>query len=300
MAMPTDIPIIDTMIGFPARDLKAQYAFITQQTKDSQSKDEFEFPAEYMFKAPPDKTKEVRESDDPVAYTLEQMDKWGVSIGMVGVGHREEGGDSHGEEAIKRYPGRFIASVGADPNEGMAGIEKIVRAYETWGVRSISMFPAGCFPQVPINDKKMYPIYAKACELDIPVFVCTGIPGPRLKFACQHVELIDEVMYDFPELVYVSRHGCQPWTELMVKLMLKWPGLHYMTSAFAPKHYPKDIIKYANSRGSEKIMYCGYFPAGLSLERQFTDMPNVPFNDDVWPKFLRENAIRVFKLDQDR
>ncbi len=28
-------------------------------------------------------------------------------------------------------------------------------------------------------------------------------------------------------------------------------------------------------------------------------MPNVPFNDDVWPKFLRENALRVFKLDQD-
>ena len=29
-------------------------------------------------------------------------------------------------------------------------------------------------------------------------------------------------------------------------------------------------------------------------------MPNVPFNDNVWPKFLRENALRVFKLDQDR
>jgi len=54
MAMPSDIQAIDTMIGFPARDLKAQYAFITKQTKDAQSKDEFEFPAEYMFKSPPD------------------------------------------------------------------------------------------------------------------------------------------------------------------------------------------------------------------------------------------------------
>jgi hypothetical protein len=44
------------------------------------------------------------------------------------------------------------------------------------------------------------------------------------------------------------------------------------------------------------IMYCGYFPAGLTLERQFRDMPNVAFRDDVWPKFLRENAIRVFRL----
>jgi len=129
------------------------------------------------------------------------------------------------------------------------------------------------------------------------VFVCTGIPGPRLKFQCQHVEHVDEVMYDFPELTYVSRHGCQPWTELMVKLMLKWPGLHYSTSAFAPKHYDQRIIDYANSRGADKIIYAGYFPMGLSLERIMTEMKNVPFKDDVWPKFLRGNAARVLKLD---
>jgi hypothetical protein len=36
---------------------------------------------------------------------------------------------------------------------------------------------------------------------------------------------------------------------------------------------------------------------GLSLERIFGDMPNVPFKDEVWPKFLRENAIRLLGLD---
>jgi len=43
-------------------------------------------------------------------------------------------------------------------------------------------------------------------------------------------------------------------------------------------------------------MYAGYFPMGLSLERIFTEMQNVPFKEDVWPKFLGENARRVFKL----
>ena len=65
-----------------------------------------------------------------------------------------------------------------------------------------------------------------------------------------------------------------------------------------PKHYPKDIINYANTRGADKIMYCGYFPAGLTLERQFRDMPNVAFKDEVWPKFLRENSLRVFKISE--
>jgi hypothetical protein len=27
-----------------------------------------------------------------------------------------------------------------------------------------------------------------------------------------------------------------------------------------------------------------------------TEMPNVPFKDDVWPKFLRDNALGVLGL----
>jgi predicted TIM-barrel fold metal-dependent hydrolase len=44
-------------------------------------------------------------------------------------------------------------------------------------------------------------------------------------------------------------------------------------------------------------MYAGYFPAGLTLERIFTEMKNVPLKDSVWPKFLRENAMKLFKMD---
>jgi predicted TIM-barrel fold metal-dependent hydrolase len=289
MTMPTDVGIIDLMIGFPAVDMAAQYAFITRQTKDRESKEGFEFPVEYMFKDVPDKRIDKR---DPIGVTLGEMDAHGIARGLIGVG----GEDGLGRKALEAHPDRFIPSGHADANEGMAAVRQIVKDYELHGIKAVGMFPAGMFPQVPINDKKMYPIYAKCCELGIPVMVCTGVPGPRLKMACQHVELIDEVMYDFPELVYISRHGCEPWTALMVKLMLKWPNLYYSTSAFAPKHYPPDIINYANTRGADKIMYAGYFPMGLSLERIMGDMPHVPFKDEVWPKFLRGNAERVLGL----
>jgi predicted TIM-barrel fold metal-dependent hydrolase len=151
---------------------------------------------------------------------------------------------------------------------------------------------------VPINDKRFYPLYAACIDLDIPIFVCAGVPGPRIPFAAQDVALIDEVCWFFPELKFVMRHGAEPWTELAVKLMLKWPNLYYSTSAFAPRYYPKAVIDFANTRGAEKVMYAGYFPMGLSLDRIFSELPNVPLHDDVWPKFLRENAVRVFKLDE--
>ena len=78
--------------------------------------------------------------------------------------------------------------------------------------------------------------------------------------------------------------------------MLKYPNLYYTTSAFAPKHYPQAIIDYANTRGAEKVMFAGYYPMGLSLERIFRELPDVPFKDDVWPAFLSQNARRVFAI----
>ncbi|MBT7561822.1 MAG: amidohydrolase family protein, partial [Proteobacteria bacterium] len=175
-------------------------------------------------------------------------------------------------------------------------IREMVRQYEAFGVSSFGAFNAGFNPQVGINDAKMYPIYAKCVELDVPIFSCVGVPGPRFPMWPQKVELIDQVMYDFPELVFVTRHGCEPWEDLAIKLMLKWPNLYYSTTAFAPKFYPKSIIDYANSRGSHKIIYGGYFPMGLSLDRIMDDMQGLALNDDVWPKFLRDNARQVLKL----
>ncbi len=291
MGIPAGIGIIDTLIGFPHTDMKEAYAFITRQTKDRQSSEEFSFPVEYMFKQVPEK--DMPGIEDPVGITLTEMDRWNVERGLIGVG--DETG--LGEQAIKRYPDRFLPSAACDPNAGMDGIRKLVRLYETEGLRAVTAFPAGTFPQVAINDKKMYPVYAKCVELQIPIFCTAGVPGPRIRFAPQHVELIDEVMYDFPELIFVTRHGCEPWADLAVKLMLKWPGLYFSTSAFAPRYYPKAVIDYANTRGADKVIYAGYFPMGLSLERIMTEMETVPFHDNVWPKFLRDNALAVLGLD---
>lgn len=285
MAKPENLGIVDTMIGFPAEDF-AQYDFIRAQLKDGST--DFDFPVEYMFKNVP---KELYGSKDPISVTLHEMDRFDIEIGLIGVGGEVS------REALKTYPDRFVPQGHVDPNTGMEGIRNMVRQFEEFDVRSFGAFNAGYNPQVGIGDALMYPIYAKCVELDVPIFSCVGVPGPRFPMWPQHVELLDKVMYDFPELVFVTRHGCEPWEDLVVKLMLKWPNLYYSTSAFAPKYYPEAIIKYANSRGADKVIYAGYFPMGLSVERIMSDMQEVPFKDEVWPKFLRDNARKVLKLD---
>jgi predicted TIM-barrel fold metal-dependent hydrolase len=286
MTMPTDIGAIDLMISFPKANASKTYDYLRETTRGDDESTK-EFPAGYMFKDVPNK---LDEGDDGVAVTVAEMDKWGVDIGLAGAGPLTK-------QAQEDHPGRFITSLEIDPNDITGAVRKIRRYKDEYDIKAITTFPAGCNPQVPVDDRRYYPIYQVCIDLDIPIISNAGIAGPRFPSKCQDVMLFDQVCYDFPELKIVMRHGAEPWEELAVKLMLKWPNLYYMPSAFAPKHYPEAIIKYANTRGADKIMYAGYYPMGLTLERIFTEMPNVPFRDHVWPKFLRDNAIRVFNLD---
>jgi predicted TIM-barrel fold metal-dependent hydrolase len=286
MAMPTDVGVIDTMLDLPFADLRSVYEFLAPNLRDAESREDFEFPVEYMFTDVP-----KAQTEDPVAHTLALMDHHGIDRALIGAG------GENGDRALREHPERFLPTISVDPNEGMAAVEKIVRAHEKYGLRAIGAFPAGCNPPVPVNDKRWYPVYSKCCELGIPVFMCVGVPGPRVPMLSQKVELLDEVCWFFPELTIVMRHGAEPWEELAVKLMLKWPNLYYSTSAFAPRYYPKAIIDYANTRGADKVMYAGYFPMGLTLDRIFSELPDVPLADEVWPKFLRHNAARVLGLD---
>jgi hypothetical protein len=172
-------------------------------------------------------------------------------------------------------------------------VRRIRESKRKYGIDAVSVFPAGVNPQVPINDKRFYPIYTACVEENLPIFVNAGVPGPRVPGACQDVHLVDEVCWFFPDLKFVMRHGAEPHVDMAVKLMLKYPNLYYSTSAFAPKHYPKEIIQFANTRGADKILYAGYFPMGLSLERIFAELAELPLRDEVWPKFLRTNALKV-------
>ncbi|MCW6531019.1 amidohydrolase family protein [Sphingomonas sp. MMSM20] len=290
MAMPTDIRVIDCMLGIPeAEDRSAWFEFFRPLLKDAQSVEQFTMPAQYMFKDIPQSGK----TDDFVAWTVDQMDRFNIEKALVGWN-----GNATSLRAKERYPDRFFFDMPVDPNGGMAEVRRIKQAHAEHGIKAISVFPAGTLPQVAINHKYMFPLYACAVELDIPILLNVGIPGPRIPMETQRVEHLDEVCWFFPELKAVMRHGAEPWEALAVKLMLKWPNLYYSTSAFAPKHYPKAIIDYANTRGADKVIYAGYFPMGLSLDRIFSDMPNVPFKDEVWPKFLRDNALKVFGLEK--
>lgn len=281
MAKINGIAAIDTLIGFRGASNIPVLTGVPDAARAN--------PVGYLFTSSP-KPLDVDDPEAAVAETIAKMDAHGIERGMASLSMPAT------LLALRKHPDRFIASLPVDGNNGMAAVESIQRAVDEFGIKAVTTFPAGVTPQLPIDHKRWYPIYAKCCELDLAVFITTGIPGPRVPMRAQHVELLDEVCYDFPDLRIVMRHGGEPWTDLAVKLMLRWPNLYYSTSAFAPKHYPKAIIDYANSRGAGKIIFAGYYPFGLEMERVFSELEGVPFKDEVWPLFLRENALKALSI----
>jgi predicted TIM-barrel fold metal-dependent hydrolase len=283
MTRPAGIMAVDLMIDLPVDDA-GKYAGLADRREDRS-----EFPAGLLFRerpapAPP--------GADPAEMLIREMDRFDIEWGMIPVHPKDE----KSVKALRRFPDRLVGSYEVAPHKGIDGVRALVRAYEELGVKAATASPAVYQPPVPINHASMYPLYAKCIELDLPICVMVGVLGPRLPFAAQDVALIDEVCYFFPELKFVCRHGGEPWVDLLVKLLVKWPGLYYSTSAFAPKRYPDQIIRLANGRGGDKIMYAGYYPMGLSLDRIFAEFDQVDLKPDVWPKFLSDNARRLFRI----
>jgi uncharacterized protein len=288
---PKNQPIIDLMFGIAASEDNSEwYEAFKPLLMDEESRKLFKMPAQYMFKDIP----QTSGIGDKVEWTVAQMDRFNIKRVLTGFDPRSEAA----VDAQRRFPDRFMFEIQINPNLGMEEVRRIRAAKRDHNIVAVGVFPSGVNPQCPINDKKMYPIYATCIDEGLPIFVNVGVPGPRVPMAAQHVELVDEVCWFFPELKFVMRHGAEPWEELAVKLMLKYPNLYYTTSAFAPKHYPRAIVDFMNKRGADKVLYSGYFPMGLSLDRIFADFEELPLRDEVWPQFLYGNAARLFGLDQ--
>lgn len=279
--------VIDTMVTVPgSRD--AWHQAFAGIVKDAGSRD-LEHPAGYMFRELPT----IDGTVDFLAYLLSEMDRHGIERALLPVAE----GDEWGCRGTAEHAGRLSGFHLVDPHRGVAAVESLTRLHADGHAVAAAVFPAGLRPGLAPDAPQLYPLYARCCELDIPVFINVGVPGPRMPMAAQHPAGLDQVCHDFPDLRIVCRHGGEPWEQLLVDLMRTWPNLSYSTSAFAPRWYPEPIVRYANGDGADQVMYAGYFPSGLSLDRIFEELPDVGFEAHVWLRFLRSNAARVLRLD---
>jgi hypothetical protein len=152
---------------------------------------------------------------------------------------------------------------------------------------------------LPPNHARYYPFYAKCVELGVPMQLQVG---QSMIYAADYPRrsvgrpiTLDDVACDFPELVLIGIHIGIPWTDEMIAMAWKHKNVYIGADAHAPKYWPASFVHYIKSFGQDKVLFGTDFPVlGFERTREEVEALNIP--DAARRKFLRDNAIRVYKL----
>ena len=201
-------------------------------------------------------------------------------------------------EVVRRFPTRFSGLAGVDPTEGMHGLRELERAVKQLGFIGAHLYPHW-FEMAP-DHARYYPIYAKCCELGIPIQMqvghCLRYSEERPLKSVGRPITLDTIACDFPELKLVGIHIGWPWTEEMIAVAYKHPNVFIGTDAYAPKHWDKKFIRFMNSFGQDKVIFGTDYPV-IDLERARSEFDALGLREGARRKVLRDNVIRLYGLD---
>jgi predicted TIM-barrel fold metal-dependent hydrolase len=195
-----------------------------------------------------------------------------------------------------KYPNRFSGLAGIDPTRGMQGLRELEYAVRELGFVGAHWYPHW-FSMTP-DAPQIYPYYAKCCELDIPIMMQVGQSliynkNRRLASTARPI-LLDQVAIDFPELVLIGIHIGVPWTNEMIAMCWKHENVYTAGDAYAPKHWPQDFVRYADSYGRHKVLFGTDFPV-IDPERAVAEMSALGLRPESYRMLTRTNALRIFK-----
>ena len=193
----------------------------------------------------------------------------------------------------EKYPERFRCLYGINPWSMMEGLKELEIAVKEYGFVGAVTHVAGF---APYNDKIWYPFYAKCCELDVPIISQIGHYGEMMSQAYGHPLLIDEVALDFPELRIVAGHTGWPWCDELIAEALKNDNVYISVEAHLPRYWEPSLVRYINSRGQDKCLWGTDYPI-TRFKRNLEQVEQLGLKEEAKKKLLRNNAIRVFKLN---
>ena len=199
--------------------------------------------------------------------------------------------------ACQEYPGRLYGLAGIDPTQGMAGLRALEDAVRNQGFIGAHAYPH--WFELPPDNARWYPFYAKCCELGIPLLTQVGqsliyAPEQRLRSVGRPITL-DAVACDFPELKLVGIHVGIPWADEMIAMAWKHENVYIGADAHSPKYWPESFVRYLKSYGRHKVLFGTDFPV-LDFARTMTEIDALGLKPDVRRLFLRDNALRVFQI----
>lgn len=201
------------------------------------------------------------DAEELLRLTLAEMDRSGVSRALLIDGRNREAWRA-------AHPDRFLLSYVPDlsaPDHEAAAVEFAE------GVRSGRYVAAGEFGLVyegmSFADSTLFPYYAVAEELGVPVFVHTGFSGPnpqRLISPAFRIDVADPlrlegVLIRYPRLKVVMMHMGWPFFDEALYMLGTYPNVYMDTSVAAwllgPDLFDRMLREAVASAGSDRILF---------------------------------------------
>ncbi|HLJ60040.1 MAG TPA: amidohydrolase family protein [bacterium] len=195
-----------------------------------------------------------------------------------------------------RYPDVFVGFAGVDPHKGMDAVREFERAVKSLGLRGLNLGP--WLQKLLANDKRYYPLYAKAVELNVPVVLHTSSHfDPTVSFETGNPTYLDEVCVFFPELKVIASHAGWPWILQMIAVAWRHPNVYLELSGIRPRYLHKELVSYFDTpllKG--RVLFGTDYPL-LEWTPSIEDVLQLPIATETKHEILWGNAARLFGLE---
>lgn len=198
-------------------------------------------------------------------------------------------------DIVEKHPERFTG-IGTISQENLV-IKTALRQIDecvAMGFIGLSIQPA--FFGFSIDDKRLYPVYAKAMENYLLVALHTGINyTTHRSMSGEHPMLLDQIACDFPDLTLVASHAGWPWIPEMVAVARKHPNIYMEFGGLAPKYVGAEgsgwemMYRFMNSVLSKQVLFGSDWPA-MDQTRTLLEWRELGLKPQVLENLLSANA----------
>lgn len=194
---------------------------------------------------------------------------------------------------MKESGGKIIGGVGYHPLKIEESLENVERAVKEYGFKYVWIHTGGF--GLTANDRRYYPLYTKCLELGVPVCMQTGQSAEPLPSEQMRPMYADEVAINFPHLTLVLTHTGWPWVTEWISMVWRHPNVYGNIGAYMPSSLDPALVHFMDGAGRSKVFWA---TNGLGFTRCKKEFLELPLRDATKKAVLRDNALRVFKLEK--
>lgn len=200
---------------------------------------------------------------------------------------------------VNEYPDRFSGVGTIDMPPARAGVAaRELDRIAVGGLVGVNIEPA--FFGLDIDDRWLYPTYAKAEELGLVVNLHTGVNYARnAPMRHERAELLDQVACDFPDLRLVACHGGWPQVDEFVAVARRHPTVYLELGGLAPKYVARagsgwDVLMSMLGRVlSDRVLFGTDWPV-MPHQRVLDEWRAMGLDDSVLEQLLGANTRSLY------